>query len=119
MDRYTDSVAAHSTRRDVGIVCLGLGFVGLWLPLVPGIPLLIVGSLLLRNRGTAQRHFESYSAARDFDVDAVVGRRQRRFRELSGMELLQLRFWTVCRAITTRLDPHPRSALTVRYDSRR
>ena len=46
---------AHSLRRAVGVFCLGLGSVGLLLPLVPGIPFLIVGGLLLRSRRRYER----------------------------------------------------------------
>jgi uncharacterized membrane protein YbaN (DUF454 family) len=44
MYRDCDPQTASWLRRCVGLFCLGLGFVGLLLPLLPGIPLLIVGA---------------------------------------------------------------------------
>ena len=42
--------SAQPLRSTLGIACLGVGTVGLVLPLIPGIPLLIAGAMLLRGR---------------------------------------------------------------------
>lgn len=69
-------------RPTLALACLGLGTIGLVLPLIPGIPLLIVGALLLRRdrrRAAALPHTGA----------------------LSGAERLQLQFWLLARHITT------------------
>lgn len=67
----------------LAVACLGLGVVGLVLPLIPGIPLLIIGALLLRRRG---RHTTTPVPIRT---------------QLSGAERLQLQFWLFARRVTT------------------
>lgn len=74
---------APAARPTLAVVCLGLGAIGLVLPLIPGIPLLIVGALLLRRRGRATTT----------PVPIRTG--------LSGAERLQLQFWLLARRITT------------------
>jgi len=96
---------AQCLRRGIGVVCLGLGFVGLLLPLVPGIPLLIVGGLLLRRR-----------ASQHGDRSGAVLPRGKSVNRLSGMERMQLRFWMFCGAVTTRLDRRSRAVLRSRRD---
>lgn len=82
---YSDnrSMLAPAARPTLAVACLGLGVVGLVLPLIPGIPLLIAGALLLRRRGR--------------DTTTPVPIRS----DLSGAERLQLRFWLLARRITT------------------
>jgi hypothetical protein len=82
---YSDnrSMLTATARPMLAIGCLGLGAIGLVLPLIPGIPLLIVGALLLRRRSdgaTAPAPIRSH---------------------LSGAERLQLQFWLLARRITT------------------
>jgi len=69
-------------RRASGVVCVCLGVIGLVMPLLPGIPLLIIGMLLLRRRGrhTAER------------ISSATG--------LSRLEKIQLQFWLAARRIT-------------------
>jgi hypothetical protein len=69
-------------RTTAAILCLCLGVIGLVLPLIPGIPLLIIGALLLRRRG----HRPATPVART---------------GLSGFERLELWFWLLARRITT------------------
>jgi len=64
-------------------MCLFLGVIGLALPLIPGIPFLIVGVLLLRRRSPVAR---ATSMAK---------------RGLSGFEQLELQFWLLARRATT------------------
>lgn len=82
---YTDSrpSLAPLFRPIAAILCLCLGVIGLVLPLIPGIPLLIVGALLLRRRG--------YRAP-----CGTVGRTG-----LTTMEQLELQFWLLARRITS------------------
>ena len=50
MGTWVRRVAAavwHGARRPLGVVLVGLGFLGLVLPIVPGVPLLIAGAALL------------------------------------------------------------------------
>ena len=83
---YSDerSLLASAVRPTAAVVCLGLGVIGLVLPLIPGIPLLIVGALLLRRRGPRR------------SPAATVHRS-----DLSGAERLQLQFWLLARHLTT------------------
>jgi hypothetical protein len=76
-------------RTGAALLCLLLGVIGLVLPLIPGIPFLIVGVLLLR-RG--RRHPRFAPVAR---FSPVV--RQ----SLSGFEQLELQFWLLARRVTT------------------
>ena len=91
---------AYGLRRAAGVFCLGLGSVGLLLPLVPGIPFLIVGGLLMRSR----RH--DREDTRGADAFPADPRRHspNSVDRLSATERLQLGFWRACRAVTTRLD---------------
>jgi hypothetical protein len=91
---------ANSLRRGVGVFCLGLGSIGLLLPLVPGIPFLIVGGILLRPRKRHAREDALVADARHDDARPSPASVDR----LSAIERLQLGFWMVSRAITTRLD---------------
>lgn len=91
---------AHSLRRVVGVFCLGLGSVGLLLPLVPGIPFLIVGGLLLRSRRRDDGEDARVADALPVDAPLHTARAVR----LTAIERTQLGFWMACRAITTRLD---------------
>ena len=50
MHQYPRPPAADALRTGAALTCLGVGAVGLVLPVIPGIPLLIVGALLLRRR---------------------------------------------------------------------
>jgi len=50
MNHYPRPPSAGALRTGVGVTLLGVGAVGLLLPIVPGIPFLIVGALLLRRR---------------------------------------------------------------------
>jgi hypothetical protein len=77
------SMLAPAARPTLAVACLGLGVVGLVLPLIPGIPFLIVGALLLRRRG---RGTTSPAPIRS---------------HLSGAERLQLQFWLLARRVTT------------------
>lgn len=81
---YSDnrSMLAPAARPTLAVACLGLGVVGLVLPLIPGIPFLIIGALLLRRRGRV--------------TTAPVPTDTR----LSGAERLQLQFWLLARRIT-------------------
>ena len=54
MNQYPRPPPAHALRTGVGLTFLGAGAVGLLLPIVPGIPFLIVGALLLRRREPAR-----------------------------------------------------------------
>jgi uncharacterized protein YqgC (DUF456 family) len=74
---------AALARPLVGIALLGVGLIGLVLPLIPGIPLLIVGALLLRPRtGTAW-------------VTPAIGRAT-----LSGIERVHVRLLLFARKLT-------------------
>jgi hypothetical protein len=80
---YSDNRSlAPPIRSTLGLACLGLGTVGLALPLIPGIPLLIAGALLLRGRRRG--------------APTTVPRRS----GLSGAERLQLQFWLMARRVT-------------------
>jgi hypothetical protein len=57
-----DTHSAQPLRSTLGLACLGVGTVGLVLPLIPGIPLLIAGAILLRGR--ARRNPEPLPADR-------------------------------------------------------
>lgn len=70
-------------RTGAALMCLFLGLIGLVLPLIPGIPFLIVGVLLLRRRRPIARA-------------APVARRG-----LSGIEQLELQLWLLARRVTT------------------
>jgi hypothetical protein len=74
---------APLVRNGTAILCLFLGVIGLVLPLIPGIPLLIIGGLLLRRRRSAPS-------------PAPIARAG-----LSGFEQLELQFWLLARRITT------------------
>ena len=76
-------------RTGAAVLCLLLGLVGLVLPLIPGIPFLIVGVLLLR-RGRRGTRFAPAPRS------APVARRG-----LSGFEQLELQFWLLARRVTT------------------
>ena len=82
---YSDnrSLLAPLFRPTLAVACLCLGAVGLVLPLIPGIPLLIIGALLLRRRGRRAQF--------------PVPRRD----ALSGAERLQLQFLLLARRATT------------------
>jgi len=80
---------APPVRTGAAILCLFLGVIGLVLPLIPGIPFLIVGVLLLRRGRRATR---SAPVARSMPV-ARHG--------LSGFEQLELQFWLMARRVTT------------------
>ena len=58
----SDTRSAQPLRSTLGLACLGVGTVGLVLPLIPGIPLLIAGAILLRGR--ARRNPEPLLADR-------------------------------------------------------
>jgi hypothetical protein len=73
---------APPLRTGAALLCLFLGLIGLVLPLIPGIPFLIVGVLLLRRR-------------RPVAPAAHVARRG-----LSGFEQLELQFWLLARRAT-------------------
>ncbi len=81
---YTDSrpSLAPLLRTMAAILCLCLGVIGLVLPLIPGIPLLIVGALLLRRRG--------------YRAPPAIGRSG-----LTTFERFELQFWLLARRITT------------------
>jgi hypothetical protein len=88
----------------LAVGCLALGVVGLVLPLIPGIPLLIVGALLLRRRG-----------GRGPATNATTRH------GLSAAEWWQLQFWLLARRITTaaesmRLARHARTRRRARQD---
>jgi|APFre7841882724_1041349.scaffolds.fasta_scaffold138152_2 hypothetical protein len=68
--------------RAIGVVCVCLGVIGLVMPLLPGIPLLIVGILLLRRRGRP-------GAERTTDATG-----------LSAFEKIQVQCWLAARRIT-------------------
>ncbi len=89
-DRPARPAIGRPARYGAGLLCLCLGVVGLVLPLLPGIPLLIVGALLLR-RPRRQ--------AGDPPAPMRTGAKG-----LSGFEQLQLRFWMLARHITTRAE---------------
>lgn len=69
-------------RTGAALLCLFFGLIGLVLPLIPGIPFLIVGVLLLRRRRPVERA-------------APVARRG-----LSGFEQMELQFWLLARRAT-------------------
>ena len=73
---------ARLLRRAIGVVCVCLGIIGLVMPLLPGIPLLIIGMLLLRR---------SRRAASAWPTNATG---------LSALEKIQLQFWLAARRIT-------------------
>ena len=77
---------APPVRTGAAILCLFLGVIGLVLPLIPGIPLLIIGGLLLRRRHGATRP----------DATAPIARTG-----LSGLQQFELQFWLLARRITT------------------
>ena len=87
-----------------GLICLWLGVIGLVMPLLPGIPLLIVGALLLRghraerhdHRGQTDYGADGAPAARYGDAPVPSSRRG-----LSALERLELRFWLAARRVTT------------------
>lgn len=118
--RYTrGAIPTHSFRRTVGVFCLGLGSVGLLLPFVPGIPLLIIGGLLLRRRESSRNydHGNAYAyATPTLRTDPAPLRGRQRVRPLSGAERLELAFWRFCLAITTRLDARSRTSLRTHSD---
>ena len=89
-DRTTPRTLRRPARYAAAVVCLCLGVVGLVLPLLPGIPLLIVGALLMR-RPRRQRG----------NPPAPV---RTRATGLSALEQVQLRFWLLARHITTRAE---------------
>jgi hypothetical protein len=99
---------SHCLRRRIGVFCLAVGFVGLLLPLIPGIPLLIIGGLLLRPRHSRQRYERHAGYVTDTFRDDATRRGGRPRRRLSAGERLQLGFLMFCRAITTRLDRRAR-----------
>jgi hypothetical protein len=101
MYRNARAGTAHSLRRGVGVFCLGLGSVGLLLPLVPGIPFLIAGGLLLRPR---RRHDTRDIRGADAVRDGARPDRLAPVDRLSAAERVQLGFWKACRAVTTQLD---------------
>ncbi len=76
MNRNHKQRSAHWIRVCVAIVCLAVGLAGLVLPILPGVPLLIVGVLLLRRR------------------TASTPRRRRS--GLSTAQRAQLAFWRMC-----------------------
>ena len=77
---------APPVRTGAAILCLFLGVIGLVLPLIPGIPLLIIDGLLLRRRHGAPRP----------DATAPIARTG-----LSGLQQFELQFWLLARRITT------------------
>jgi len=77
-------------RTGAALLCLLFGLIGLVLPLIPGIPFLIVGLLLLRRGGRRSTRFAP--AARSAPVIR---------RGLSGFEQLELQFWLLARRVTT------------------
>jgi hypothetical protein len=91
INRPTPPSISRPARFAAGVTCLCLGVVGLALPLIPGIPLLIVGGLLLRN-----------PRRRSGDPTARTAPRARG--RLSALEQLQLRVWLLARRITTRAE---------------
>lgn len=86
-DRTIPRVAGRPARYAAAVICLLLGAVGLVLPLLPGIPLLIVGALLLRR---PRRHAGA--------EPAPTGSRAT---GLSALEQLELQFWLLARRATT------------------
>ena len=54
MNRYPQPLPAAALRTRAGLTCLGVGAIGLLLPVIPGIPFLIVGALLLRRSKPSQ-----------------------------------------------------------------
>lgn len=91
INRPAPASMGRPARYVAGMACLGLGVVGLVLPLLPGIPLLIVGGLLMRR-------------PRRPDGDAPAPTGSRANGRLSALEQLQLRFWLLARRITTRAE---------------
>ncbi len=83
MDIKDRLLAASAAKPSLAYVCLGLGVVGLVLPLIPGIPLLIIGGLLLRRQNARATPSTPRRAG------------------LSGAQRLQLQFWLLARRITT------------------
>ena len=86
---HAASRTGKSGRYVAAVICLFLGVIGLVLPLIPGIPLLIVGSLLMRG----QRRATFDPAA---NASSTAG--------LSLFERLELRFWLLARSVTTRAE---------------
>jgi hypothetical protein len=82
MNRIRKQHTALWMRRGIAALCLLVGAVGLLLPLVPGIPLLIVGMLLLRRRQSAPPRGSG----------------------LSLPDRMQLAFWQLCRSLTQTLQ---------------
>jgi uncharacterized membrane protein YbaN (DUF454 family) len=105
--RDRDLPAARFIRRGLGVVCLAIGVIGLLLPVLPGIPLLIVGALLLRRPGRIDNRMDHRTTSLG-RTDISHGRHAAP--RLSMSEQLQLGFWIVCRSITTRLDARARRA---------
>jgi len=54
MNQYPRPLPADALRTGVAVTLLGVGAIGLLLPVIPGIPFLIVGALLLRRREPAR-----------------------------------------------------------------
>jgi hypothetical protein len=53
MDHDPRFPRAGAARTTAALACLGVGAIGLLLPIIPGIPFLIVGAWLLRRRESA------------------------------------------------------------------
>ena len=98
MDRDNRVATTTFIRRGIGGICLGIGLIGLLLPLIPGIPFLIVGGLLLRPR-----------RLRRDEPRERRGKTGKRVGQLDVAQQLQLAFWKLCRSITTRLDARTRT----------
>lgn len=47
--------SAHSIRRGLALVCIGLGIAGCILPLIPGLPFFVLGGRLLGPRDRSLR----------------------------------------------------------------
>ena len=85
-----------------GLICLWLGVIGLVMPLLPGIPLLIIGALLLRRprgRRSERHHHRGEADAAAPGYGDVPGRSSRG--GLSALEKMELRFWLAARRVTT------------------
>ncbi len=91
IDHPTAASIGRPARYAAGVTCLCLGVVGLALPLIPGIPLLIVGGLLMRR-------------SRRQAADPPAPTKSRATGGLSAAEQLQLRFWLLARRITTQAE---------------